>query len=83
MKANEAIKARVAELQDSFEEQAVIDKNQVVEKLAQIAFSSIKDVAEWSSNHVRIRSSDEIPEKSMAAIAYVLPDRKRDFHSKW
>ena len=69
LKANEAIKDRVAELQNSFEEKAIIDKNRVLEEFGKIAFSKITDFLEWNSSQIKLRPSEEISEESKAVIA--------------
>ena len=69
---NVDIKRRLAEAQAKRSERLEISVDRVALELARIGFSTIKEIAEFDSDSVRLKSSDEIDGNVIVAVSEVI-----------
>ncbi len=65
------IQARIKELMAERAERVQVKADQVLEELAKVAFSDIRDVVTWDGTGLRVSPSDEISDAAAGAIKRV------------
>lgn len=68
---NDKIKSYIEKHQNKLQKKAVAKSQKIIEELAKIAFSNIKNIAEWTESSVSFRSSEDIPDEIASCIQEV------------
>ena len=66
-----AIEARLKQLLDERSERTKISADRVLNELAKLAFSDMRDFTRWSASGVELRNSDDLNDDDAACIAEV------------
>lgn len=70
------IVARVAELQAARSERTQVTVDMVVTELAKIAFSAMRDVADWSKERVSFKPSEDLTAEAAACVKDISSTRE-------
>jgi len=62
------VKKAVEKKQSNLRKNTKVKAEKIIAELAKIAFSNIKDIADWESASVRFKSSEDIPDEIAACI---------------
>lgn len=73
MLENAEVKARISELKEARAERTKVTQDKVITELAKLGFSTMREVASWDADGVRLRASGGLTDEAAACI--------KDIHS--